>query len=265
MQQEDILQEIVAVKKREVNARKQKLPEEFLREQLGRLSAPRQFLNQLKKELLNNNIAIIAEIKKASPREGLKGNGFSPKNLAKVYEENGATCISVLTETHYFLGRDDHLKEAKQYCCLPLLRKDFIIDEYQIYESAFMGADCILLFAPLLDDEQLLNFYTLAQRLHLDVLIEVDDREQLPRVLTIDPELIVISNRNLKTFQVDLQTSINLASEIPHGKIMICDGGIQNRADIELLMQHGIQIFIVGEALLKTRDPGKKLYELLAK
>lgn len=260
---DDILQKIVAAKKKHLQRLKEKVLLEFLKEQILRLPASRQFVETLKTQILQNKIAIITEIKKSSPSKGLIAKDFSPAELAKIYEENGASCISVLTETDFFYGSDNDLKEAKQHCSIPILRKDFIIDTYQIYESAFIGADCILLIAAILSDAQLKEFYTLARRLHLDVLLEVHNHKELERALKLDPVLIGINNRNLKNFKVDLKVTIELAKEIPDEKLIVCESGINTRKDIELMLNNNIKAFLIGETLLKSTDRAKKLKQLL--
>lgn len=207
--------------------------------------------------------AIIAEIKRASPSKGLIRRDFDVAAIAKTYASHGAACLSVLTDTHFFQGNADYLALAKAQCDLPALRKDFIIDPYQIYESRALGADCILLIAAMLDDQQLLDYCHLAQELNMAVLVESHTHDELERALKLPTPLIGINNRSLHTFVTDIQCSIKLSKFIPNDRIIITESGIHERCDIELMQSHGIHTFLIGESLMRTDDIGMKLDQLL--
>lgn len=219
----------------------------------------RSFINALEQK----NPAIIAEIKKASPSKGIIREDFDVKAIAKIYEKHGAACLSVLTDRHYFKGHPDYLEIARASTALPVLRKDFIIDAYQIHESRFLGADCILLIAALLDSAQLQDFCALALELGLSVLVESHDENELERALALPTPLMGINNRSLHDFKTDLEISSRLASRIPPEKIIITESGIHNRADIQKMQAQGIQCFLIGETLMRCKNPGDKLDELL--
>jgi indole-3-glycerol phosphate synthase len=213
--------------------------------------------------LRKNKPAIIAEIKKASPSKGIIRADFNAAEIADIYYKNGSSCLSILTDAHFFHGDPLYIKLAKEQCPLPILRKDFIIDAYQITESKYLGADCILLIAALLDDQQLLDFCQQAQALGMDVLVESHNAEELRRALLLPTPLIGINNRSLHTFITDKQTSINLSGMVPDGKIVITESGIHTREDIELMQSHGIHAFLIGESLMKSPNIGEKLKEFL--
>lgn len=261
----DVLQKIIASTQKRVFLSKEKLSQEYLQENTRKsnFTSPRGFIRSLQKFVSAEKVAIIAEIKKASPNKGLLSKDFSPKNLAQSYEENGAACISVLTEPHFFQGDVKDLKQVKQNSRLPILRKDFIVDAYQIYESRFIGADCVLLIVAALSERQLRDYYALATELKMDVLIEVHNKDELKKALACDPKLIGINNRDLHTFTVDLQTSIELSQEIPEDKIIVSESGFHSRHDIDLMLKHGIYAFLIGESLIKSQDIVKKFQELL--
>ena len=204
-----------------------------------------------KKSLQNKAKAIIAEIKKASPSAGIISDNFDPVLKSKEYESFGASALSILTEEDYFLGNIQYLKDVKAITSLPILRKDFIVDEYQIYESKLIGADCILLIASILNDEELKNFSEIAERLKLDYIIEVHDEEELQRVKHFSNAIIGVNNRNLKTFDVDINNSVELKKIFEGENIFIAESGIKSKKDIEYLQQHNINVFLVGESLMK--------------
>ena len=204
-----------------------------------------------KKSLLKKDEAIIAEIKKASPSAGIISHNFNPVSKAKEYENIGASALSILTEESYFKGSSKYLEEVKRHTKLPILRKDFMIDEYQLYEAKLMGADCILLIASILNDEQLKSFVMLAESLKLDYLIEVHDIDELRRVECFKNAIIGVNNRNLKTFDVDINNSINLKKQFKGENIFVSESGIKRKSDIKLLKENGIHVFLIGESLMK--------------
>ncbi|MBL7479945.1 indole-3-glycerol phosphate synthase TrpC [Legionella bononiensis] len=208
--------------------------------------------------------AIIAEIKKASPSKGLIREDFDVAEIATIYAQNGAKCISVLTDTHFFQGHPDYLALAKLQCNLPVLRKDFIIDPYQIHESLALGADCILLIVAMLDDPQLADFCQLAQELNLSVLVESHTREELERAIKLPTPLIGINNRSLHTFKTDMQLSIQLKQYVPVDKMIITESGINTRDDIKLMQSHGINTFLIGESLMRSKNIGEALKGLIS-
>ena len=244
----NILDEIVAKTKSKLEEKKQGLS-------LEELSSKIDFENlketNFKKSLQNKAEAIIAEIKKASPSAGIISDNFDPVLKSKEYESFGASALSILTEEDYFLGNIEYLKDVKAISSLPILRKDFIVDEYQIYESKLIGADCILLIASILNDEELKNFSEIAERLKLDYIIEVHDEEELQRVQHFSNAIIGVNNRNLKTFDVDINNSVELKKIFEGENIFIAESGIKSKKDIEYLKQHNINVFLIGESLMK--------------
>ena len=244
----NILDEIVAKTKSKLEEKKQGLS-------LEELSSKIDFENlketNFKKSLQNKAEAIIAEIKKASPSAGIISDNFDPVLKSKEYESFGASALSILTEEDYFLGNIEYLKDVKAITSLPILRKDFIVDEYQIYESKLIGADCILLIASILNDEELKNFSEIAERLKLDYIIEVHDEEDLQRVQHFSNAIIGVNNRNLKTFDVDINNSVELKKIFEGENIFIAESGIKSKKDIEYLKQYNINVFLIGESLMK--------------
>ena len=244
----NILDEIVAKTKSKLEEKKQGLS-------LEELSSKIDFENlketNFKKSLQNKAEAIIAEIKKASPSAGIISDNFDPVLKSKEYESFGASALSILTEEDYFLGNIQYLKDVKATTSLPILRKDFIVDDYQIYESKLIGADCILLIASILNDEELKNFSETADRLKLDYIIEVHDDEELQRVQHFSNAIIGVNNRNLKTFDVDINNSVKIKKIFEGENIFIAESGIKSKKDIEYLKQHNINVFLIGESLMK--------------
>ena len=244
----NILDEIVAKTKSKLEEKKQGVS-------LEELSSKIDFENlketNFKKSLQNKTEAIIAEIKKASPSAGIISDNFDPVLKSKEYESFGASALSILTEEDYFLGNIQYLIDVKATTSLPILRKDFIVDEYQIYESKLIGADCILLIASILNDEELKNFSETAERLKLDYIIEVHDLEELQRVKHFSNAIIGVNNRNLKTFDVDINNSVELKNFFEGENIFIAESGIKSKKDIEYLQQHNINVFLIGESLMK--------------
>jgi len=244
----NILDEIVLKTKSKLEEKKQRLS-------LEELSSKIDFENlketNFKKSLQNKAEAIIAEIKKASPSAGIISDNFDPVSKSKEYESFGASALSILTEEDYFLGNIQYLKDVKATTSLPILRKDFIVDEYQIYESKLIGADCILLIASILNDKELKNFSETAERLKLDYIIEVHNEEELQRAQHFSNAIIGVNNRNLKTFDVDINNSVELKKIFEGENIFIAESGIKSKKDIEYLKQHNINVFLIGESLMK--------------
>jgi len=205
---------------------------------------------------------VIAEIKKASPSKGLLREDFHPADIAKSYEEGGAACLSVLTDADFFQGHEDYLKQARAACSLPVIRKDFIIDPYQVYEARAMGADCILLIVAALGDVMLLELSQLADQLGMDVLVEVHDAQELQRALSLPLKLIGINNRNLRSFDTSLQTTIDLLADIGDDRIVVTESGIHSVDDVKLMRDHKVNAFLVGEAFMRADDPGQQLKSL---
>ena len=243
-----ILNDIVENTRAKLQAKKAELPLEDIISKLNELNLPK---GAFKKSLLNKDQAIIAEIKKASPSAGIISEDFDPIRKAKEYEDFGASALSILTEEDFFQGSSQYLQDVKEITSLPILRKDFMIDEYQIYEAKLIGADCILLIASVLSDEEIKSFVDLAETLQLDYLIEVHDLEELKRVGHFSNAMIGVNNRDLKTFNVDLNNSINLKKEFKNNNIFVAESGIKNQDDINALKAHDIHVFLIGESLMK--------------
>ena len=244
----NILDEIVAKTKSKLEEKKQGLS---LEELFSKIDFENLKETNFKKSLQNKAEAIIAEIKKASPSAGIISDNFDPVLKSKEYESFGASALSILTEEDYFLGNIEYLKDVKVITSLPILRKDFIVDEYQIYESKLIGADCILLIASILNDEELKNFSEIAERLKLDYIIEVHDEEELQRVQHFSNAIIGVNNRNLKTFDVDINNSVELKKIFDGQNTFIAESGIKSKKDIEYLKQYNINVFLIGESLMK--------------
>jgi len=259
----DVLQRICARSLIDLAARKEQTPLEELETRIKQAEAPRGFIKALQAKATAGLPALIAEIKKASPSKGLIREDFHPTELAKAYADGGAACLSVLTDTPFFQGRMEYLQQAKEACALPVLRKDFMLDAYQIYEARAIGADCILLIVAALQDRQMRNLYDLSESLGMDVLIEVHNKEELERALQLSPEMIGVNNRNLKTLKVDILTSYNLAPLIPQNCLRVAESGIVSHAEIENLQRSGYNTFLVGESLMRQDDVTKATQCLL--
>ena len=244
-----------------VELEKQKMPLQELRSYLSDLNETKGFFESIKARHNDGLISVIAEIKRASPSQGLIRKNFNPKDIARSYQASQATCLSVLTDTPFFQGSIEDLASVREVVDLPLLRKDFIIDEYQIYQSRFYGADCILLIASVLTDIQLKEFKEIAQDLNLDVLIEVHDKPEMDRAKDLGFSLIGINNRDLKTFKVNLETTINLSKDLTD-KIIVSESGIKTKEDIEKIISSGTKTFLVGETFMRASDPGEELKKL---
>ena len=243
-----ILQTIVTNTKANLIEKKAQLPLKQIKLSLEDLSLPK---GKFKDNILNKDEAIIAEIKKASPSAGVIDEDFNPVKKALEYEAFGASALSILTEENFFMGSVDYLKKVKAITSLPILRKDFMIDEYQVYESKLIGADCILLIASILSDQQIEDFIYIAKKLDLDYLIEVHDENELKRVEHFDDALIGVNNRNLRTFEVDLNNSVRLRNLFKQKNIFIAESGIKTREDMNYLKQNNIKVFLIGESLMR--------------
>ncbi len=256
-----ILDRIVEAKRREVGYLKGMRSLSLLKETMRDLPPPRDF----KRAISGSPFSIIAEVKRCSPSKGRIREDFDPFKIATIYQENGAAAISILTDEEFFEGNRTYLSGIRKIVELPLLRKDFIIDPYQIYETKILGGDALLLIACLLEDRQLREYIRLTQNLDLSALVEVHTREELKKALAVGAEIIGINNRNLKTFFTDLRTTLILAPSIPKDRIVVSESGINTKGDIETLMKAGIHCFLVGEALMRSEDIGGKLRELLGR
>jgi indole-3-glycerol phosphate synthase len=260
----DILKKIVAHKQLEVTAAKAAASANELKARIADLEdVPRGFERHLREAVTSGWTAIIAEVKKGSPSKGIIRPDFDPLDIASTYQDNGATCLSVLTDEHFFLGHLRYLALIREAVSLPLLRKDFICDPYQIYEARAAGADAILLIAAMLNLNQLQEFHAIAREIHLDVLLEVHDESEMETALQTDCKLIGVNNRNLRTFVTDLSTTGRLARMMPADRILVTESGINNRADIIRLQADGARAFLIGEAMMRENDIGAKLQELL--
>lgn len=260
----DILKTILEKKVEEVARRKSKFSIENLQEFAEIVEKPRGFYKALYGKVLAKKPAIIAEIKKASPSKGVIREDFNPVQIALDYAMNGATCLSVLTDKEFFQGAEAYLQMVRERCPLPVLRKDFMIDTYQIHEARALGADCILLIVAALDDEPMQELALVAGQLGMDVLVEVHNAEELQRALTLDTKLIGINNRNLRTFETSLQTTLELSGQIPPDRIIITESGILTQEDVKLMLDNAIYTFLVGEAFMRAESPGQKMRELFA-
>ena len=258
----DILNKILARKQQEIEARQQQVSLADLQRQADQASAPRGFVAALQIRVDRGQAAVIAEIKKASPSKGVIRENFDPVEIAKSYQAGGASCLSVLTDQDFFQGHEDYLVAARAACELPVIRKDFIVDPYQVVEARAIGADCILLIVAALEDEILAELHSQARSLGMDVLVEVHDRDELERALLLDLELIGINNRDLRTFDTSLDTTIELLELIPAGCLVVTESGIHSREDVALMRQHDVHAFLVGEAFMRKPDPGQGLQEL---
>ncbi len=260
----DILQTILRRKADEVADRRARLSQRELRQHVADADPVRGFVAAIKEKLGHGQAAVIAEIKKASPSKGLLRADFQPAQIAQSYERAGAACLSVLTDVDFFQGADEYLQQARAACALPVLRKDFMIDPWQLYEARVLNADCILLIVAALDDAMLAELSGLAADLGMDVLIEVHDALELDRALALNTPLIGINNRNLRSFETRLETTLDLLGRIPADRIVVTESGIHTPADVARLRGHGVHAFLVGEAFMRADDPGAKLAELFA-
>jgi indole-3-glycerol phosphate synthase len=260
----DILTRILATKAREVGAAKRATSPDDMRARADAALAPRNFVGALRAAISTGRSAVIAEIKKASPSKGVLRPIFDPAAIAGRYEAGGAACLSVLTDRDFFQGSPEHLIAARAACSLPVLRKDFIVEEYQVLESRALGADCILLIVAALDDERLVALEGLAHSLGMGVLVEVHDGSELARALALATPLIGINNRNLRTFDVSLETTLDLLPRIPADRLVVTESGILSAADVTRMRARGVHAFLVGEAFMRAADPGAALAALFA-
>lgn len=264
----DILNKIVAVKREEIAAALKKTSLAAMRADAESRVLTRDFVGALRAKIAAGQAAVIAEIKKASPSKGVLREDFIPADIAQSYAEGdghtSAACLSVLTDRQFFQGQPDYLKQARASCQLPVLRKDFMVDPYQIYESRAMGADCILLIAACLDDAQMADLEAIARGLDMAVLVEVHDGAELDRALKLKTPLVGINNRNLRTFEVTLETTLALRERVPADRLLVTESGILDRADVQRMRSAGIDAFLVGEAFMRAPDPGLALAELFA-
>ena len=258
----DILKKIIHRKAEEVAQRQAGVSLAEMERRSQSASPVRGFVASIGKRLEAGQAAVIAEIKKASPSKGVIRENFQPDAIARSYEKGGAACLSVLTDIDFFQGSDAYLQQARGACRLPVLRKDFMIDPWQVFEARALGADCILLIAAVLEDAQMKELAQLATRLRMDVLVEVHDGEELERALPLDLPLIGINNRNLRTFVTSLQTTLDLLKAIPGDRIVVTESGIHTPDDVALMRSHQVHTFLVGEAFMKAEEPGEKLREL---
>ena len=258
----DILKKILVRKQEEVKERQTVTSMDEIKARARNASVCRGLYQAIAERIKAGGPAVIAEIKKASPSRGVIRADFDAAAIAASYARAGATCLSVLTDRDFFQGGDVHLQQARAACRLPVLRKDFIIDSYQVYESKAIGADCILLIVAALDDARLREFAAIAQELDIDVLIEVHNREELERALMLRMPLIGINNRDLHSFNTSLDTTLGLLIDMMADRIIISESGIHTKGDVQLLRKHGVQAFLVGEAFMAAVEPGEKLKEL---
>ncbi len=264
----DILKKIIVRKYEEIDMRSQQVS---LAEMIERAAvansadACRGFVDAMKNKMAAGDAAVIAEIKKASPSKGVIREHFVPVEIAVSYEKGGATCLSVLTDKDFFQGSEAYLRQARAACTLPVIRKDFIVDPYQVYEARAIAADCILLIVAVLDDVQLHELAALATKLGMDVLVEVHDADELARALPLNLPLMGINNRNLRTFEVSLQTTLGMLESIPDDRIVVTESAIHSVEDVALMREHAVNAFLVGEAFMRAEDPGAQLAMLFAR
>ena len=260
----DILKKIVRRKREEIAERQQRRSLDELKSMLKRAPAPRGFVAAIRAKLAAGEPAVIAEVKKASPSKGVMRENFVPAEIARSYAQGGAACLSVLTDIDFFQGSDEYLQQAREACGLPVIRKDFIVDPYQVVEARVIGADCILLIAACLSDAQMRELSGLATELGMDVLVEVHDAGELQRTLPLELPLVGINNRNLRSFEVSLDTTLELLPQIPEGRIVVTESGIHTPEDVALMRRNNVNTFLVGEAFMRAEEPGEKLAELFA-
>lgn len=258
----DILIKILDRKREEINDRSAKVSIGELKERCKNADAVRGFIKSIENKINNDQSAVIAEIKKASPSKGLLRENFEPAEIARSYAGHGAACLSILTDKDYFQGHEEYLKQARAACELPVIRKDFIIDSYQVYEARAIDADCILLIVAALEDEVLQSLFDLAVELGMDVLMEVHDEQEMRRALKTGARLIGINNRNLRNFDTSLETTLSMRGMVGENHILVTESGIHSKDDVQLMRDNGVNAFLVGEAFMRADDPGEKLAEL---
>ena len=258
----DILIKILDRKREEINERSAKVSIDELKQRCENADAVRGFIKSIENKINNDQSAVIAEIKKASPSKGLLRENFEPAEIARSYADHGAACLSILTDKDYFQGHEEYLKQARAACELPVIRKDFIIDSYQVYEARAIDADCILLIVAALEDEALQSLFDLAHELGMDVLMEVHDEQEMRRALKTGARLIGINNRNLRNFDTSLETTLSMQGMVGENHILVTESGIHTKDDVQLMRDNGVNAFLVGEAFMRADDPGEKLAEL---
>ena len=261
-QQADILKKILDRKVEEIVERKSQRTLADLEASLSEASPPRGFVDAMRQRVSKKQHAVIAEIKKASPSKGVIREDFDPVSIAQAYEKGGATCLSVLTDQDFFQGADEYLVQARAACQLPVIRKEFIIDPYQVVEARAMGADCILLIVAALEQPQLVDLYQQAQDIGLDVLVEVHDREEMERALSLNLPMVGINNRDLRSFKTSLETTIDMLDMLPKNCFAVTESGINTRWDVERMEANSVFGFLVGEAFMREPDPRKALVAL---
>ncbi|MFA5678430.1 MAG: indole-3-glycerol phosphate synthase TrpC [Pseudomonas sp.] len=257
-----ILENIVARKYEEVRENRARVSLDELQRLAADADAPRGFAQALRQRAASRQPAVIAEIKKASPSKGVIRQNFNPAEIAASYQQGGAACLSVLTDVDFFQGNPEYLKQARAACDLPVIRKDFLVDPYQVVEARAMGADCVLLIVASLEEGQMAELNAAAVELGLDVLVEVHDAAELDRALQLDTPLVGINNRNLHNFDVSLNTTLELLPRIPADRLAVTESGILTRGDVELMLDNGVYSFLVGEAFMRVEDPGAELQRL---
>lgn len=260
----DILKKITDRKLEEIAERSSKVPLTEIMEKAKAGLPVRGFVKSIEEKIESGKAGVIAEIKKASPSKGVMRENFDPVQIAQSYEKGGAACLSVLTDIDFFQGSDEYLQQARNACSLPVIRKDFIIEPYQVYEARAINADCILLIVACLSDEQLGELSALATKLGMDVLVEVHDAEELQRSLKLNLPLVGINNRNLRTFETSLETTLDLLGQIPGDRIVVTESGIHSPADVKLMRENNVNAFLVGETFMRADEPGEKLAELFS-
>jgi len=260
----DILDKIVAVKREEVAAGLKKKSLAAMRADAESRVLTRDFVGAMRARIAAGQAAVIAEVKKASPSKGVLREDFVPADIAQSYAEHGAACLSVLTDRQFFQGQVDYLKQARASCDLPVLRKDFMVDPYQVYEARAIGADCILLIAACLDDARMAELEAIARSLDMAVLVEVHDRAELDRALRLKTPLVGINNRNLRSFEVSLETTLSMVKDVPADRLLVTESGILTRTDVQRMRDAGVHAFLVGEAFMRAPDPGAALAALFA-
>ena len=260
----DILEQIITVKRTEIAEAMRRTSLMDMRADAESRVLTRDFVGAMRKKIAAGQAAVIAEIKKASPSKGVLRADFIPADIAQSYAEYGAACLSVLTDKQFFQGQVDHLKQARASCQLPVLRKDFIIDAYQVYESRAMGADCILLIAAALEDGHMVELEAIARSLDMAVLVEVHDAVELERSLRLKTPLIGINNRNLRSFEVSLDTTLTLQKNVPTDRLLITESGILTTGDVQRMRDANVNAFLIGEAFMRAADPGVALAGLFA-
>ena len=260
----DILNKIVAVKREEIALGLKRKSLQAMRADAESRVLTRDFVGAMHSKMAAGQSAVIAEIKKASPSKGILRADFMPADIAQSYAQEGAACLSVLTDQQFFQGSADYLKQARASCDLPVLRKDFMVDAYQVYEARVMGADCILLIAACLDDAQMADLEAMAHSLDMAVLVEVHDRAELLRALKLKTPLVGINNRNLRTFEVSLDTTLSLLPDVPPARLLVTESGILSNAEVQRMREAQVHAFLVGEAFMRASDPGAALATLFA-